>query len=139
MKIIPGVYGDPNTLEPLRDETGQKIQNTTLVEENTLWFGQTFAINAADEWSVWDGTYVRLREVMLGYDFPVSLLESTPFGSLRLSFTGRNLWYNAPNFPEGSNYDPEVSQFGSNSNVSGIAWATAPSVKRYAVNLRVTF
>ncbi|MBR9997788.1 MAG: SusC/RagA family TonB-linked outer membrane protein [Cyclobacteriaceae bacterium] len=138
MRVIPGVYGNPNTHEPLRGENGEKIPNQTMVEVNSLYFGQTFASNGQNEWAVYDGTVFRLREVSLGYEFPQSLIEKTPFGRVSLSLTGRNLWYSAPNFPEDSNYDPEVNQFGA-TNKQGIEYAATPSVKRYAVNLRVTF
>lgn len=136
--VIPGVYGDPNTGEPLRNEAGEKTANTTMVEINTLYFGNTFGINGQDEWNVWDATVIRLREVALSYQFPASLLEKTPFGSARLSITGRNLWYNAPNFPPGSNFDPEVSTFGA-SNAQGLEFTSSPSVRRFGFNLNVTF
>ena len=133
------MYGDPVTLEPIRDpETGNKFQNQTQIDMNSLYFGQTFAINAANEWAVWDATTYRLREVTLGYDLPKKWLETTPFGNVSLNFTGRNLWFSAPNFPEHTNFDPEVNQFG-NSNQQGIEWSATPTTKRYSVNLRVTF
>ena len=138
MRIIPGVYGDPNTHEPIRGENGEKIPNQTMVEVNALYFGQTFASNSQNEWSVFDATVFRLRELSLGYDFPQSLIENTPFGRISVSLTGRNLWYKAPNFPKDTNYDPEVNQFGA-TNKQGIEYAATPSVKRYAVNLRLTF
>jgi hypothetical protein len=136
--VIPGVYGDANTLEPIRTAEGEKIPNTTMIEQNALWFGSTFAVNGMDEYSVFDATWLKLREVSLGYDFPKQWLGNTPIGSASLSLTGRNLWYSAPNMPEASNFDPEINQFG-NSNQQGIEWAGSPSVKRYAVTLRVTF
>jgi len=138
MKIIPGVYGDPNTYEPLRDGEGNKIQNTTMVETNTLFFGETFAINAANEWSVFDATVYRLREVALAYDLPASFLEKTPFGKASISLIGRNLWFYAPHFPEYTNYDPEINQYG-NSNVQGIEYSTTPSTRRFTVNISLTF
>jgi hypothetical protein len=137
-KIIPGVYGDPNTHEPIRNENGEKIVNQTMVEENTLWFGNTFAINGVDEWLTFDATVFRLREVSLGYEFPRSLIENTPFGSIHLSVVGRNLWFVAPNFPESTNFDPEINQFGS-TNAQGIEYSSTPSVRRIAFNLRVSF
>ncbi len=136
--IIPGVYGDPNTAEPIRDENGNKTINTTAIEVNSAYFGNSFAINGQDQWSIWDATVFRLREVSLAYTLPASLLSKTPFGSASISITGRNLWYKAPNFPEGSNFDPETNQFG-NSNLQGFEFTSAPSVKRYGVNLRFTF
>jgi TonB-linked SusC/RagA family outer membrane protein len=136
--VIPGVYGNGTTLQPIRDEEGNKIVNTTMVEENGLWFGNTFAINGVNEWAVYDATVFRLREITLAYQVPKNLLGKTPFGSATLSLTGRNLWYSAPNFPKHTNFDPEVNQFG-NSNTQGIEWSATPTTKRYAVSLRVTF
>ncbi|UII32370.1 SusC/RagA family TonB-linked outer membrane protein [Fulvivirga ulvae] len=142
-RIIPGFYGDPNTGQPLLDESGNKIPNTTQITTNDLFFSnggsqQSFGINGADEMSVYDGTVIRLREVSLGYQLPKKLLEKTPFGSASITFTGRNLWYNAPNIPEYTNFDPEVNGFGS-TNTQGIEYASAPQSKRYGVNLKFTF
>jgi hypothetical protein len=136
--ILPGVYGDPNTHEPIRSENGEKIPNQTMIEVNRLWFGNTFAINGANEWVTFDATVFRLREVSLAYDFPKKLLESTPFGAISLSVVGRNLWFTAPNFPKSINFDPEINQFGS-TNTQGIEYGATPSVRRFAFNLRVSF
>jgi TonB-linked SusC/RagA family outer membrane protein len=136
--VIPGVLGNPNTQQPILDDNGNKIPNNIQIETNDLYFGNSFATNSQDEWSVWDATVIRLREVSLGYELPQTLLTKTPFGSVRLSLTGRNLWYRAPNFPKASNFDPETSTFG-NLNFQGFEYSTAPSVRRYGVNLRVTF
>ncbi len=136
--IIPGYYGDPNTLEPLLDENGDKIPNQTQVSMNDLYFGESFAINSAREWQVYDATVVRLKEISLGYDIPKSLLSKTPFGSASFSITGRNLWFNAPNVPEHTNFDPEINGFGA-TNTQGIEFASVPSVRRYGFNLKVSF
>ncbi len=138
-QVIPGVYGNPITEEPLIDpETGETIPNTTIVDVNTLWFGNSFAINGQDEWSVWDATVIRLREVTLSYELPKKALDKTPFGTAKLSVSGRNLWYSAPNFPKASNFDPEVNTFGS-SNAQGLEFTSSPSVRRFGVNLSLTF
>ncbi len=136
--VIPGVYGDPNTLEPIRDEAGNVIQNQTMIEVNDLWFGNSFAINSQDEWNIFDGTTIRIREISLGYDLPKKFLERTSIGSLRLSISGRNLWYNAVNFPKYTHIDPETSTFG-NANFQGYEYNNAPSIRRYGINLRATF
>ena len=60
---------------------------------------------------VFDGTILRLREVSLSYALPSSWLAKTPFGSASIRLAGENLWFNAPNTPEGLNFDPEVSQY----------------------------
>lgn len=137
-RVIPGVLGDINTRQPLLDDDGNKIPNTIQVEVNDLYFGQTFGTNSSDEWNVFDGTVIRLREVSLGYSLPAVLLAKTPFASASITLTGRNLWYHAPNVPEHSNFDPETSTFGT-SNALGFEFDNPPSVRRYGVNVRLTF
>ncbi len=141
--IIPGVYGDPISGKPIL-AGGKQVQNQTRITANDLWFspnptvGATFAINTPAEWSVYDATVYRLREVSLGYEFPKSLFRKLPIGSATISFTGRNLWFIAPNFPKYTNFDPEVNSFGSTST-QGIELSAAPTTKRYGINLAVTF
>ncbi len=136
--IIKGVYGNPDTFEPFLDDSGNKIPNQTMIEVNSLFFGESFGVNAADEWSVFDATTYRLREASVSYTFPKSMLAKLPFGSVTLGVTGRNLWNYSPYFPKDLNYDPETNQFGAR-NVQGIEYSTTPSARRYAVTLRATF
>jgi TonB-linked SusC/RagA family outer membrane protein len=141
-KVIPGVLGNPNTLKPLTDAGGNPIVNNIQITENDVWFqaqgGGSFAINSPSEFSVFNATTIRLREISLGYDLPKSILEKTPFGSVNISLSGRNLWYLAPYFPKHTNYDPEVSTLGA-SNAQGFDVTAAPTSKRFGVNLRLTF
>ena len=140
-KVVAGVLGDANTLKPLLGGDGQPIPNNIQVMENNLWFqaaGGSLAINAPNEFSVWDASVVRLREVSLAYSLPKSLLAKTPFGAVNLSVSGRNLWFFAPHMPKHTHFDPEVNTFG-NTNAQGIDFFAAPSVRRYGVNLSVTF
>jgi TonB-linked SusC/RagA family outer membrane protein len=136
--VLPGVYGDPNTIQPLLDANNNKIPNTTRVATNDLYFGTSFATNGPQEFSIYDGTVYRLREVSVGYNLPKNLIKRSPFGSVRVSLTGRNLWFFAPNVPKGTNFDPETGSFGDGNN-QGIELSTAPTVKRYGINLSVTF
>jgi TonB-linked SusC/RagA family outer membrane protein len=135
--VIPGVYGNANTGLPLV-VNGQEVPNTTAVSTNDLYFGQSFATNGAQEWSVYSATVYRLKTVELGYSIPKSFYQNLPIGSIRLSVTGNNLWYYAPGIPKSANFDPETGSFGT-TNVQGIELSSAPSVRRYGVNLSVTF
>lgn len=92
----------------------------------------------ANEGAIFDGTSIRLREVGLSYRLPSSILENTPFGSASIRLAGENLWYNAPNFPEGVNFDPEVLSVGVG-NQRGLEFVTGPTAKKYGVNLALTF
>ncbi len=136
--IIPGVYGDPNTATATLDANGNEIQNVTQVTVNDLYFGESFAINAAGYYNVYDATTWRLREVAIGYEFPEKWIQKTPFGSVNFSITGRNLWYYCPNIPKYTHFDPDVNGYG-NSNIQGVEYTVAPSVKRIGFNLKLTF
>jgi TonB-linked SusC/RagA family outer membrane protein len=141
--VIPGIYGDPQTGQPIL-VGGKPVPNQTRITTNDLFFspntgnGATFAINTASEWSVYDATVYRLRELSIGYDFPKTMFGKLPIGSATITLTGRNLWYLAPNFPKFTHFDPEVNSFGA-TTTQGIELAAAPTSKRYGVNLKVTF
>jgi len=110
------------------------------VNDIQTYIGDSFfdAYFGADEGGVFDATTIRLREASLGYAFPDSFLAKTPFGRMTLTLSGENLWYNAPNFPEGINFDPEISSTGVG-NGRGFDFRTAPTAKKYGVALNVTF
>ena len=141
-RILPGVYGDPNTQKPILDANGNKIKNTIQLTENDLWFAgggdPTFAMNGVHEFQTFDATVFRLSEISLGYDLPKQWLKKTFIGSANISVIARNLWFFAPGFPKHSNYDPGSNSFGSG-NVQGIERETAPSTRRIGINARLTF
>ncbi|NBB18148.1 SusC/RagA family TonB-linked outer membrane protein [Runella sp. CRIBMP] len=61
--------------------------NTTRVETQELYEDKFFALN--DQWT-YDQTYVKLREVALGYNLPKSLLSRVKVKSANISFIVRN-------------------------------------------------
>jgi hypothetical protein len=138
--VIDGVYGNVNTQLPILNTDGSTTPNTTGISYNDLYFGTgSFASGAPSEFSVFDGTTIRLREITLGYDFPTKLVEQTKFfRSANISFSGRNLYFITPNLPKHMNFDPETSSYGAG-NAQGFDFTNAPSSRRYGVNLRVTF
>lgn len=120
--VLPGVDSEGNT-------------NTTQAYLGDVSFDSYFG---ADEGATFDATVVRLREVSISYALPASVLSKTPFGSAGISISGENLWYNAPNFPKGLNFDPEVLSLGVG-NGRGFDFRTAPTAKRWGVSLNLTF
>jgi len=137
-RVIPGVYGNPQTYEPVLVD-GQTVANTTGITPFESHFSKGFGAYGASETNIYDGTVYRLREVSLAYTFPKSVVKKTPFGNLRLSVSGRNLWFLAPNFLPDLNMDPEVLGFTAASNVQGIELGTTPTTRRFGVNLYATF
>lgn len=139
-KIIKGYYGDPTTFEPILDGNGNKIPNQVQTTTNDFYFN-TAGVGGISEMLIFDASVLRLREVTLGYNLPKKWLGKTPVSALYLSLTARNLFFYAPNFPKGTNFDPETSTYGSEDtrNVSGIEYTNAPNTRRFGLNLRATF
>lgn len=140
--IIPGVYGNTDTQEPIL-VGGKKVPNQTTITTNDLYFASggpsaSFAINASTEWNIFDATVYRLREVTLGYELNRNTIKKLPVSAITLSLSGRNLWHEAPNFPKYTNFDPEVNSFGSTST-QGIELSAAPTTRRYGFNVQVNF
>jgi hypothetical protein len=95
-------------------------------------------MNGVDEFATFDATVLRLSEISLGWDLPKRWLNKTFLGSANLSIVGRNLWHYAPGFPKHTNYDPGSNAFGSG-NVQGIDRESAPTTRRIAFNVKLTF
>ncbi|MBC7406807.1 MAG: SusC/RagA family TonB-linked outer membrane protein, partial [Arcicella sp.] len=84
--------------------------------------------------NVYGATVYRLRELTLSYQLPKSLLTKLPFGGVSLSFSGRNLFFYAPN----SLIDPELNTQGAG-NIRGLELQSSPNTRNFSANLRLTF
>ena len=92
------------------------------------------SIGAPHEMHVHDASFVKLRELKLGYTLPSSLIGNSPFTSASIAFVGRNLWIIHKNSPY---TDPEAG-IGAG-NRQGYQSGAYPSVKTYGLNLKFTF
>ncbi len=140
-RVIPGVYGDPATYKAILDENGKTQQNTIPMSAFTYHFSDGFGAYGAHETNVYDATVIRLREVALGYSVPKAFLKkyTKVFGALRVSASGRNLWFYAPNMLKGLNFDPEVLASYPDSNIQGFDLGAAPSTRRFGLNISASF
>jgi len=84
---------------------------------------------------VYDGSYVKLREVTLGYSIPASMLKNvSALNGIDISLVGRNLWIIDKNLPDA---DPE-EQF-SSGNISGYQGGAYPTARTFALNIKLKF
>ena len=140
MRVVPGVYGDPQTYEPILQD-GKVIRNTTPITAFDSHFSNGFGAYGADETNVYDITVFRVREVTLGYRVPKAFLSKHLkfIGALNFSLSGRNLFFVAPNMLKGLNFDPEVLSSFADSNVQGFDLGASPSTRRFGFNLTAKF
>ena len=113
------------------DEEGNLVvegDNDIVIQQGFTYYRRNQ--DRIEESSVYDATYVRLREVRLTYNLPTTWLENTFMESVSFYLIGRNLWVNAalPHF------DPEMF-----SNNSVEEYTTYPQTKSYGGGFRINF
>ncbi len=93
--------------------------------------GYISGIYAVEEWRIADGSYTKLRELSLSYDFG----KLKPFSNLTVSFAGRNLisWDNYNGF------DPEVNAAGQSTILRGIDFGAVPIPRTFSVGISAKF
>ncbi len=119
----------------VRNADGSFTPNTRLVDPEAYWRRISTQNGAVAEAFVYSGTFVKLREVTLGYTFTKQQLKSLPFTAVSLSLVGRNLALLVSSLP---GFDPDVSSYNT-TNVQGIESAAFPSTRSLGFNLNVTF
>jgi len=87
------------------------------------------------EFAIFDASFIKLREVTVGYNLPGKIIKNTPVKSVRVSLAGRNLAIFSRKTPQG--IDPESAS--TSGNGQGIENGALPPNAIYGFNLRLTF
>jgi len=80
--------------------------------------------------SYFDGSFVKLRNVTLGYNFDKSITDKLLMSNLRVYVSGQNLWF----ISDYDTFDPEVSEEDGDLDAS-----TIPSNKMISFGINITF
>ncbi len=84
---------------------------------------------------IYDASYVKLREAVLAYAFPTTLVNKTKvLNGIELSVVGRNLWIISKNLPYA---DPE--EIISSGNLQGYQSGAYPTTRTFTFNLKLKF
>lgn len=114
--------------------TRQGVGNGKVAEQEhrgILPRGYISGIYAIEEWRVDDGSYTKLRELSLSYNFG----KVKGFSDLSISFSGRNLisWDNY------KGYDPEVNAGGQSTILRGIDFGAVPIPRTFSFGIQAKF
>jgi len=104
--------------------------NSTILPAQQYYKGFT----NADEAFVYDATYIKLREIKLGYTLPSQWVRSIGLQSATVSVVGRNLLILHKNVP---NIDPETAF--NTGNGQGLEDLGLPTVRNIGFNLNFKF
>ncbi|MEI6050646.1 MAG: SusC/RagA family TonB-linked outer membrane protein [Bacteroidota bacterium] len=109
--------------------------NTATTNAESFWNNVGGRNNPVGEAFVRDASNVRMREVILGYELPKSIVSKTFFSSARVSLVGRNLFF----FSNKAKYvDPEVMMSTDNTSEGESSFAL-PTTRTYGVSLNFGF
>ena len=106
--------GQPNAVEiPVRDYVGAYYDN--------------------DKIATFNASYIKLRELKIGYRIPQSLLSGSKIKNASISLVGRNLllWTDVPHI------DPEVSSH--NGQMVGVEAMSLPSLRTFGMSIGLNF
>ena len=114
------------------DKTGATVDT---YREASTYFGGLFG--AHDAW-LYDATYIKLRQVRLGYTLPNALLSKTPFKKVDLSIIGNNLLLLYSDVP---GLDPsEIEGSGTfSSPYRAVEGGQLPPARTLGLNIKINF
>jgi TonB-linked SusC/RagA family outer membrane protein len=127
-----GVIGQGVREVTAADGSKSYIPNDIIVTANQL-YGYSNPRNYHES-AIFDASYVKLREVTLGYTFSPSLLKKVKIQSAKISLVGRNVWMIFKNTPH---IDPEIDAKGG--NAQGFGYGELPSSRSIGANLSLSF
>ncbi len=120
-----------NSLATVLDAWTPENQDTDIAEARA--WGTYYTTNM-DTWWVEDGSFARLQNVAIGYNFSPELLSGIGISNLRAYVSGTNLLL----FTEYTNYDPEVETYGF-SHAIGLDFYPYAKPKSIIVGANVSF
>ena len=131
------VYHDGVILPGVVASTGEK--NTRIIPAG-YYYNQTYNWGTQPEQltyrhSVFDNSYVKLRELTIGYQFPEKLISKLGMTRLSVSVFGRNLFYS---YKALKNYDAE-SSVGTSWASQAVVGGSTTATRNFGVSLRASF
>lgn len=140
----------------LQGSYGNDIYNASRIETEGMYDGKNQSTRVLNRWRipgqitdvpkagfdiknssyfVEDGSFLRVKDVTLSYNFSGKMLRSWGITRLQPYFTATNLltWTGY------SGMDPEVNQWGNSGSVQGIDWGTYPHSRTYTFGINVEF
>ena len=115
--------------------TRQGVGNGKVAEQEDLGQvprGYVSGVYTTEQWRIDNGSFVKLREVSLGYNFG---RIGNAFSGLTLSLSGRNLvsWDNY------KGYDPEINAAGQSTVLRGIDFGAVPVPRTVSFGIQAKF
>ncbi|MEL6252240.1 MAG: SusC/RagA family TonB-linked outer membrane protein [Bacteroidota bacterium] len=117
----------------IQDADGNFVTNDVAVSARDFYWSHFNRGN--EEVGIYDASFVKLRELSIGYTFGPGVANKIGAQSISLSLIGRNLLL----FTENPHFDPELFSYNGNTIVPGVEDMATPSSRSFGVNLGIKF
>ncbi len=116
------------------DGSYREFTESDLISPETYYYGNYYDRSNIESNS-FDASYVKFRQLSLGYTFPKAMVEKLKISDLTLSLVGRNLklWTDVPDI------DPETATNDGGTLIPGFELVQLPSTKSWGCNLSFNF
>ena len=134
---IEGFYRPFNLTKKYYDQrwTGEGTSNT---DPRASWKGKSNNARASTRF-LEDGSYMRLKNLQIGYVIPTSLINKWSINRMRIYFSGTNLLTST----KFGGLEPEITTSDNSSSegdvAAGIDWGTYPTAKSFMMGINITF
>jgi TonB-linked SusC/RagA family outer membrane protein len=137
-KVFAGKLGhldaNGNIVHGAGNEAGAGDNNSTSVKLDQVYYrGVASGFNVTEPYME-DASWIKLRELSIGYHFDSKMLHTTVVKGVDLNLIGRNMWL----WTKYKGVDPETSLTGAQ-NSQGMDYFNNPGTRSFGVNLRVMF
>ncbi len=134
MRIYMDQYGSGGDNHTTRAMKRWRPDNTNTTEPRAVWGDPNVNTRDSDRF-IEDGSYIRLKNVVLGYTLPASLSNKVGFRSTRIYVQGQNLLTRT----DYSGLDPEVNFDGQTAITRGTDFYTLPQARTITFGVNVGF
>ncbi|GHU68287.1 SusC/RagA family TonB-linked outer membrane protein [Bacteroidia bacterium] len=139
--VAGNIFGDTYVYDPTQYDNQN---NMNPVDPNYvprkysgyLWPGNiAYWVDNCEDLVLYDASFIKLRELSVGYNLPKSLISKIKMSNVRISLVGRNLWILYQNTPKG--IDPEAAINAGNGQ--GLEMGSLPPSTTFGFDIKVEF
>lgn len=118
-----------------RSEADSGDGKSPMIDRNFNGYAGSTVVNNITSLFVEDGSFLRIRNITLGYNLPASALSRAKISNARISFTVQNAY----TFTKYEGYNPEVSAQGGSPLVPGVDAGGYPLARTFMLGLNLGF
>ena len=140
----------------LQGSYGNDIFNASRIETEGMYDAKNQSVRVLDRWRrpgmetsipkagfdmrisdyfVEDGSYLRLKDLTIGYEFSGAWMKKIGMSRLQPYFSAQNLF----TITKYMGMDPEVNQNGNSGTVQGLDYGTYPQTRSFVLGLNIAF